>query len=423
MRTRLGGYIRAPYQLVRSDHRFRWLWLSNLVSAFGTSVAALALPIAALMLGATPFEMGVVTALASLPSLLFGLPSGVVADRFRRSTIMIVCDLVRAVVALSVPVLYLLDLLTIEAIYAVAFSSALFTLFFDVASTSAVADTVKNERLMDGNIALSLNTYISRATGPASAGFLLTIVSAPLVMLVDAASFLLSALSCNRARLPDHRRLAQQRRGLPGWAADLKAGLRYSLSDPLLRSILGASVLGSLALSFQQPIFLYFLSKDLTLPPQMIGLLIGASGVVSIAGAFLARAASDRFGLGRSVAFGTLLVVLGMAMIAVAAGPPPVAAAIIFAGQILMGTGAPIYVINQLTARQSSVPPELQGRTNATRKFFMFGVTPLGALASGILADRVGSRASLTVATVVMAAALLWTVRSPLWRMQLAQTD
>jgi MFS family permease len=408
--------LTQPFAAVGERAEFRKLWLGNLVSAFGTNLTNLALPLtAAVSLRASPVQMGALTAASLLPNLLFGLPAGVIVDRLPRRLIVVVADVGRALLLASIPAAALLGVLGMEQLYAVVFLAAVLDLFFDVAATSLVPLVLGRELLTDGNTALSLNNQVARVVGPSVGGVLVGVLSAPIAIALDAASFVVSAacLAAIRVAEPPARRALRA-----GWWAELIEGLGLVWRDPVLRSIAGASVLGQLGGAVQAPLVVLFMARELGLPPTTLGVVFAAAGLGAVPGSFLARPFAAWLGQGRAVAAGTTLCVVGMLLTPLAAGPRPVLLTTLVAAQLMFGIGVSIYAINQLTLRQLAVPNHLQGRTNATRRFLMFGAAPLGAVASGYLAEAVGLRPGLLVGALLMAAALLWTICSPLWSLR-----
>ncbi len=393
--------ILRPFVLVGEQPEFRKLWAGDLVSKFGTGITRLALPL---------------TAAGTLPNLLIGLPAGVAVDRFPRRLILIVADVGRAFLLLSIPVAALMGVLRLEQLYAVAFLEAVLDICFDLAATSFVPVVLGRKLLIDGNTLLVTNGQIAKVAGPSLGGVLIQALTAPLAIVLDALSYLVSAACSAAVRVAEAPLAARAIRG--GWREDLVEGLRLVWGDPILRSIAGTSILGQLAGAVQAPLLILYLARELGLSPTTLGAILAVSGVAAVPGGLLARPIASRLGEGPATATGTLFVSLGMLLTPLAHGPQPMIVAVLAVGQILAGIGIPIYAINQLTVRQAAVPDHLQGRANATRRFLMLGAAPLSAIISGYLGQAVGLRPTLLVAAVLMALALLWTVRSPLWTLR-----
>src|SRR5688572_16340168 len=180
---------------------FLKLWLGQTVSLAGTMVGGFALPlVAVLTLEATPLQLGLLRTFDVVPAILVGLFAGVWVDRLRRRPIMVWVDIGRAIVLLSIPVAALLGQLRMEQLYAVAVAVGVLTLLFDVAYRSYLPTLVSREALVEGNARISASNSVVEAAGFGVAGVLVQWLSAPIAILVDAASFLLSALSLRLIR-------------------------------------------------------------------------------------------------------------------------------------------------------------------------------------------------------------------------------
>ena len=413
---RASGLLRS-FDVVREHGEFRKLWVGNLVSVCGSGVTRLALPLTAIVvLHAGPVQMGLLVAVAASANLIVGLPAGVIIDRFPRRLIMIGADVGRGLLLATIPLAALLGALTMAQLYVVAFLAAALDFFFDVAATSVLPMVLGRERLIDGNVSLTVNNQAAKIAGPSVAGVLIQVVTAPVALVLDALSFLVSAACVAAVRLSEAPLTRRAVRG--GWWSEMLDGIKLVIRDDMLRSILGASVLGALAGAMLQPLELLFFTRELELSPATAGVILATGGITAIPGSLLARAAADRLGQGRAMAAGTFLSSLGVLLIPLAGGPVAAIVALLVVSQLLVGIGIPIWGINQLTVRQSVVPNELQGRANAARRLLTFGAAPLGAIVSGYLAQGIGYRPTMFVGALLLWSALLWTVRSPLWSLR-----
>ena len=391
---------------------FMRLWAGQTISGFGSAITGLALPLTAiLILRATPREMGLLGAAGTLPALLFGLLAGVWVDRARRRPLLIGAELGRALLLGSVPALAMLRLLRMEYLYVVAFLAGTLALFFDVAITSFLPSVVRREELVEGNSKLQLSGSVTSIAGPGLAGALVQLLTAPLAIAVDALSFLVSGVCLWFMRTPETPP-APARRG--NVAGEIGEGWRTLFHHPLLRAMTIGSALGSLAISVQGVVFMLFLTRELGLPPVLQGIILASSGFASLAGTVLAGRVTRRYGPGPAIIGGTLLVSLAMGAVPLAGGPAPAALALLVAAQVLHGIGTPIYSISQVSLRQAITPDRLLGRVNASRRFLVFGIGPLGALLGGFLGETIGLRSTLAVGAGGMALSLAWVVLSPL---------
>lgn len=391
---------------------FRNLWIAQTVSALGSSVTTVALPLTAvLILYASPSQMGLLGAAAGLPALLFGLFAGVWVDRLRRRPILVAADLGRAVLLGSIPVVYLLGVLRMEYLYAIAFLVGTLSLFFDIAVTSFLPTVLQRTDLVDGNSKLRLSESAALVAGPSIAGGFVQLFTAPIAIVVDALSFLISAILLRRIRTqePVHKTPHHQRNV---WR-EIGEGLCMLFRDSLLRSMTVSSASGSLALSVQGAVLMLYLAGELEIAPAVLGVIFATQGAASLVGAVMAGEFGQRFGAGPAFVWGTLVSCVGCLFIPLATGPTTVAAPLLIAAHLLLGFGAPIYSVNQISLRQAITPDRLLGRVNASRRFIVFGVAPLGALIGGALGGLIGLRATLAVGGLGMLMAFLVAFVSP----------
>jgi MFS family permease len=409
MWSRLGGLWR--------QRDFLKLWAGHTVSALGSQVTLLALPlIAALTLGASPFQIGLLAAVGSLPTLLFGLAAGVWVDRLRRRPVMIAADLGRALALLGLPAAALLGRLGMELLYVTAFVVGSLDLVFKVAASAYLPNLVGRERLVDAGGKLSLSDSAAEVAGPGLAGGLVQILTAPLAVVVDAASFLVSALFIGAIRAPEPlpKPASDERR----FWTEARAGVNVVIRHPLLRPLVGAAGWVTFWSTVLEAVALLYLTRDLGLTPAVVGVIFAVANVGFLAGALGAARIADRLGVG--LALGAALVATGLADLAtpLVGGSPLIDAAPLAAVAILIAAqfvfGAAVVVFN-LTAglRQAVTPDDLRGRMAATTRVLTLGLTPLGSLAGGLLGERIGLEATLVLAAAGELLAALWLIGSP----------
>jgi MFS family permease len=401
---RFGGLWRHP--------EFVKLWAGQSISMFGSQVSQLAIPlVAALVLNASPAQMGLLSAFEFAPFLVLSLFAGVWVDRMRRRPVLILADVGRALLLGSIPALAILGVLRIEHLYVVGLLSGVLTVFFDVAYQSYLPVLVSRDSLVEGNSKLEVSRSVAQIAGPGVAGVLVQLISAPMAMLVDALSFVVSVFSLLLIRLPEPT---------PSHAADghgiwreLREGLAVVLESPLLRSIAGCTATSNLFGNAIQAIFVLYATRDLGLPPALIGLIYAASGPGALLGAIIAGASARRFGLGATIVASIGLTAISNLAIPVARGPVPVITAILMATTFLEGIGNPIYNINQVSLRQAITPDRLQGRMNASMRFIVWGTIPLGALLGGALAQAFGLWPTIVAMALCGLLAPVWVILSP----------
>lgn len=341
--------------LFRQHPDFFKLWAGQAVSAVGSRITAVAMPLAAVvLLHASPIQMGVLSALTVLPHLLFGLLAGVWVDRVPRRTLLILMDVGRALVLGTVPALGIAGLLRIEQLYVVAFLTGLMTLVFDTAATTLVPALVGRADLLRANGAWILNTTVASTLGPPLAGGLVQLLTAPVAIAFDAVSFLVWAGCSVLIRVEPGR--GELGRGHGRWWPETVEGLRLLFGNAILAPITVSALVGALAGAMRAALVVLYLVRELSLTPTFVGLALAAAGVASVLGALLAPSVGERLGPGPSYITGQLLFPLAGFVLAAAHGPSAIVMLILVAGQALAGLGPPLYSVPQTTLRQSLVP-------------------------------------------------------------------
>ena len=394
---------------------FRRLWIAYTVSMFGTEVSSLAIPLTAVLtLDAGPIGMGVLGAAASAPALLFGLVAGVWVDRLRRRRILIVADLARAVLLLSVPLAWASGFLSLAYLSLIAFLVGTFGVFFDVAHSSYLPSLVSPDELVDGNSKLEVSELVTQAIGPSTGGLLVQVISAPLAVAVDAVSFVASALFIGAIRTVEPAPEPSETRS--HILAEIARGVRFVLGHPLLRPTAGFAATTQVCMSAVLAVYLLYLADQLKLSPVVIGIVGIAAAPGTILGAFVAARAVRRWGLGPTMSAAAWLPALGVLLIAVAGAAPAIAVAFLMAGWFVLGSGS-IYDISEVSLRQATTPDRLLGRVNATRHIAFYGFMPIGALLGGVLGAAIGLQPTILLGAVGLFLAPLWIVAGPIRRL------
>ena len=404
----------SPSDTLWRNRAFTRLWVAHVTSGAGTAITGVALPLAAvLVLGATPSEMGLLAAATSLPNLLFGFVAGVWVDRVRRRPILVWADVGRALLLTSIPVAAWLGQLSFLQIWIVTFATGTLTVFFQIAAISLLPALVEKRQLVDANSKLSTSEAVISIAGPAAAGGLVQLFSAPRVILIDAVSYLLSALALGGVA-EEEPQPATPHKGED--AAEPAAGFRSAaesvgrevvegvhelLRTPLLRALTVTSSLGMLAGSVTAAVQMLFLVDQLDFTPPLIGVVAACGGAGSLLGAILAGKATRLLQAGKTLVVGKLLWIAGTLLLASAdlIGYEIAAAG---ASRALVGFGSTIYFVNQVSLRQAITSVRLLGRVTAARRFVLFGVATVGAFIGGALGEALGLRATLLVGSAAL---------------------
>ena len=403
MAVRLTGLWRNP--------DFLKLWAGQTVSAFGDQVSLLALPLTAvLVLGATPAQMGFLGAAETAPYLLVGLFAGVWVDRLRRRPIMIVADLGRAALLGSIPVSAAFDLLRVEQLYAVGFLVGVLNVFFAAANQATLPSVVEREQLVEGNSKFALSRSLARIAGPGATGGLVQLVTAPVVIVLDALSFVVSALCVAFIRRPEPGPPASaQHRGI--WR-EIGEGLRL-LGHPLRRAIAGSAGTFNCFATLLSTVYVLYVTRELGITPAALGLILTVGAPGALLGALLGGRALQRFGIGPVMLGGLLLAGASRLVIPLASGPAIAVVALLIAAQFLYGLGTTLYDVNSVSLQQAITPDRYLGRTRASMSVIVAGTMPIGALIGGALGQSIGLRFTLAVGAIGSLFAVAWIAFSP----------
>lgn len=386
--------------MLRSSPAFRRLWGAHLISSLGTGVTGVAIPLlAAVTLGASAAEVGLLTAVSALPHVLFSLFAGALIDRLPQRKLLILTDLGRAAALAIVPVLGLFDLLTMPVLYCIVFVVQSQTVANDLASVSVVPKLLPAEQLASGNSAIQVNGSVASILGTGVGGSLVQLVGGALAVAVDAVSYLVSGVLLYRVREPEL--MTGRVTGRKGILRDIKGGLSFVLHDRVLVTLCVCSGLGSFAVAIRESSLILTMVRDLHFSATLVGLLAMAAGVGGIAGGLLAGRAATRFGFGRTVLAAILTSAGATALLAAPFGIAP--ALVVGIGQFIGGMSGVVYTVGQLTMRQLTTPPDMLGRVNAVRRFLVYAAFPLGGLVGGLGGAVLGSRSMLLAAAIVMA--------------------
>jgi predicted MFS family arabinose efflux permease len=369
---------------------FMKLWTGQTISELGSRITREGLPyLAATLLAATPAQMGWMAAIASLPALVFSLPAGAWVDRLHRRPILIACDIARALVLCAVPLAAAAGALSIELLVEVLAVSATLTVIFTVAYQSYLPSLVASKQIVDANSKLSLSGSTAEVLGPGLAGVLVQTLTAPVAVLFDALSFLVSAASIVWITKPEPPPApAHERQSL---THEIAEGLRTLVHHPLLRVTAIAAALLAFFGNFFGALYTLFAVQYLGMNALLLGLTVGVGGVSSVIGSLITQPIVRRLGIGPTMI--VMLIPLGATMMAIPLAPQPVAMAALFLGAAQFGDMfRTIYFINDISLRQAVTPKRLLGRVNAGTQVLIAAVAPLGALVGGYLGEHIGVR-------------------------------
>lgn len=388
---------------------FLHLWAAQTIAQFGNQVTVIALPLAAVGLGASPFQMGVLGAFQFVPYLAFGLLVGVWADRVRRRPLLASASFGRGVLLLLVPASALLGLLRLETLFGVALLVGSLALLFDVAYTALLPSLVRREQLVEANSRLNASLATAQIAGPGLSGLLVQLLTAPIAIAADAFAFLLTGLLVRRIRATETIDAGGRR----NVRRDLVEGLRAVWGRPVLRAISMSQLSCNIFISANLAVFVVFMVRVEHMTPVMIGAVYAVGSAGGLAGSLLAPRVARRLGVGPTVV--ASLVVIGLAATATAlpAGPPLVATAGLALAMLVWQVASGLFAINAVSLRQAVTPDRLQGRVQASVKSFTWGLSPVGYLLGGSAGQLLDLRLVLVLAGIGLTLSTGWLIASP----------
>lgn len=372
---------------VLGDPSFLRFWIGESVSLVGSQVTLLALPLTAvLILGATPDQMGALTAIHLVPFLLVGLPAGVWVDRYSRRRLLVGTDLVNAAAVGLVPVAALAHVLSMPVLYVVSFLIGLIDVVATVAWQAFIPSVVGRERLVEANSRLEISSSIASIVGPGFGGVLVQLVTAPIALAFDAVSFVFSAALVRSVRAVEPA--PARGTAAEGSRRQIVEGLRLVLGTPALRALMTGGAIHNFFSRMIDALFVLFAVNAAGLGPAEIGVAFAAGGPGALVGAAMVGAMGRRLGVGTTI--WTMQVVTGLSRLmiplAAVAGIPGGPLAVLATSNFVLGFARTAFNVTQVSLRVGITPDHLQGRMNATIRFLMWSVTPFGAFAGGILA-------------------------------------
>jgi MFS family permease len=396
-------------------HRdFLNVWAAETISVFGSQFYLIAMPlVAVLALDATEAEMGILFAVEMSPFLIFGLFAGVLADRKERRRMMIICDFGRAFILAAIPVAWYLDMLTWAVMFAVAFVAGVFTAFFDIAYQAYLPVLVKRNQLLDANSKLETSRSSSQVAGPSIAGVVVDVVGAPLALLTNSISFLGSAVFLLRVK---NRENFDKRSAHKPVMTEIREGLRIVLKNPILRGIAGCTSTGNLFGSMFFALMILFMVDSLQLNPTWIGAVFAVGAIGAVVGALVSSHIVSAIGLGRTIVLSAALsgIPIILLVLAYPGNALILLTPLMFANGLLMV----LYNVNQVSLRQAITPDHLQGKMNATMRFLVWGVFPIGGLLGGYLGEAFGIKTMILISGIGTLFSVIWLLVSPVGKIE-----
>ncbi|SCE65596.1 Predicted arabinose efflux permease, MFS family [Micromonospora coriariae] len=409
----MSGPAKPPRTLLH-ERGFRSFFLAHSVSQFGDRISELAFPLlAVLILDATPAQVSVLTALVWLPNLTAVFLGAWVDRQARKKRLLVAADLIRGGLLLTVPVAFAFDAGTLAQLYVVALLTGAASVLFDTTYPAFFVLLVNRSQYLAANSALSGSRSLSFIAGPALGGALVQTLTAPVAMLVDAVSFLASALGIGRIRVTH----ATGDEGGPGTARLWRQawdGLRFTLGHPVLRASLACATTSNYFTFMFVTLLVLFASRTLDIPAGLLGLALGAGALGGLLGAVAAPRLSARIGIGRSIVIGAVVFPAPIALVAVADGPLWLRTVLVGGAQFISALGVMLFDVNLNTLKAAVIPDALRSRVVGAYSTINYGVRPLGALTGGALGTWLGLRPTLWIAAIGGTMCVLWLLPSPI---------
>ncbi|MGH3219338.1 MAG: MFS transporter [Streptosporangiaceae bacterium] len=407
------GRWRGLVPVLLRERVFRRYWGASTISMFGDQIAGIALPLAAVLaLHVGAAQMGYLTALEWLPSLLFGLHAGAWVDRRgRRRATMIGADLGRALLFASIPACYALHALTLTQLYLVTFAAGTLSIVFTVSDSTLFVSIVPPERYVDGQSLIYGSRALSFVGGPSVGGVLVQLLSAPFAIVADALSFLGSAFFLSRIRPAEPP--ADEGRGA------ITAGVRFIIGSRIVRASLVAVATINFFNLMVNALYLLYAVRVLHVRPGVLGVVLGAAALGGLLGAAGTKRIAARIGAGWAYTLGCLMFTAPLAGWPLARGGMAAVLTVLFVSEFLVGFGLMVLDISIGAIFAAVIPDTLRSRVTGAFQAVNYGTRPVGAVVGGLLGTAIGLRSALWVGVIGGVAGALLVLPSPLPRFRM----
>jgi hypothetical protein len=315
----------------------------------------------------------------------------------------------------TIPVAAFAGALRIEHVLVVAFVSGSLTVLFGSAYRPFIPTLVGREALVEANSKLAVTESGARVAGPSLAGILISLFTAPIAILIDAVSFLVSAIAVAAIRAEDPVPPKSERRSI--WK-EMGEGIRVVARDPFIRTVTMIGLIFNVTITIGDAVYILYATRTLGLDAAMIGGVFTVGGIASVVGATLVGRTTMRFGIGPSMAGSIVLIALSWGLVLAASGPPLVAALYLAGRSTLAAFGAATFNVTSSSVYQAAIPTRLQGRVGGAGQVLGLGMIPIAALLGGWLGEHIGLWNTLAISLAGQLLGLVYVVTSPLRRIR-----
>jgi predicted MFS family arabinose efflux permease len=389
-RLRLPDRWRPAADDLLQDRTYRRLWTSILISSLGGQITLLALPLtAAVLLHATPRQMGYLTAMELVPYVLLGLPAGVWLDRRRKLPVYVFGEFAMALAVLSVPIAWWLGDLGLPWLYVVGFGLGAINSIAGSAAQIVLTQVVPRERLVEAHAKNAMATSAAEVVGPGVAGVIIKAAGPPIALIADALLLVSSSLILRGIRIDEPGSASPAR-----FTTALREGLDFVRHHALLVAMAAMVGLWQFCNQGATVVHILFATRELGLSARTVGLCYVASGCGTIVASAVGHRVARRLGSGPTMVLG--IGISGAGWLLLAAAPANLLGTLAYTLMLFcFGFGAVLLFITFLALRQSVTPPRLLGRMTTTMRWLTLVPSVPGALWAGWLGQHVGLRAAL----------------------------
>lgn len=374
---------------------FLKLWAAQAVSAVGSRFTRTALPvIAVLSVDGSPLQLGLLSALSVGPGAVAGLLLGGRIDRAAKRPLLIAADVVRALLVLTIPLAAWLGVLSMFQLYAVAAAAGCATVLFQITDNAYVPALVGKAHIVEANAKLESTEAIAEIAGPGLAGVLIELLTAPVMMAIDAVTYAWSAILLTSIRAVETPAAAMEGDSV---LSDLGIGFSACWHEPRVRPLLLSSAVSTLTFGVFSALYMLYTLDEIGLSPGAVGVIISVGGVAALCGALLSRRLATAVGLGPAMIICLAIGQAGGLLIPLAGAAKGLAIPLLAAHQFIGDAFLVAFEIQAVSLRQAALPLAVLARANAVFSAVNGALLPLGALLAGVAGNALGVRPTLWI--------------------------